>query len=72
MFLDSHRQGCSSKIDEVDEDAAEIGTYRWMAPELIRREEGQTVEWLLCDMYSLGVIFWEMLARDLYAESSCA
>jgi len=54
-----------SKMDKVDEDAVEIGTYRWMAPELIRRDEGSTVDWLQCDLYSLGVIFWEMLARDL-------
>eukprot|EP00321_Phaeocystis_globosa_P012339 CAMPEP_0118809206 /NCGR_PEP_ID=MMETSP1162-20130426/81_1 /TAXON_ID=33656 /ORGANISM="Phaeocystis Sp, Strain CCMP2710" /LENGTH=65 /DNA_ID=CAMNT_0006738607 /DNA_START=4 /DNA_END=198 /DNA_ORIENTATION=- len=37
---------------------AETGSYRWMAPEVIRHEPYGTG----CDVYSFGVLCWEMLS----------
>ncbi|GLE08823.1 hypothetical protein PINS_up020247 [Pythium insidiosum] len=39
---------------------AETGTYRWMAPEVIRHEPYSTK----ADVYSFGVVLWEMIAKD--------
>jgi len=39
---------------------AETGTYRWMAPEVIRHESYGTP----ADVYSFGVLLWELLVRD--------
>lgn len=36
---------------------AETGSYRWMAPEVIRHEE---YDWR-CDVYSYAILAWEML-----------
>ncbi|KAG6618847.1 TKL protein kinase [Phytophthora cinnamomi] len=46
--------GCSSDL------TAETGTYRWMAPEVIRHEPYSNK----ADVYSFGVVLWELLARD--------
>lgn len=34
----------------------EVGTYRWMAPEIIRHHQYDEK----CDIYSLGLVFWEL------------
>ena len=39
-----------------------VGTIAWMAPELFKRKAKQTTE---CDVYSLGVIIWELCSRKL-------
>jgi serine/threonine protein kinase len=39
---------------------AETGTYRWMAPEVIRHEPYSNK----ADVYSFGVVLWELLSRD--------
>ncbi|CEG50421.1 tkl protein kinase [Plasmopara halstedii] len=39
---------------------AETGTYRWMAPEVIRHEPYSSK----ADVYSFGIVLWELLARD--------
>ncbi|TYZ58721.1 hypothetical protein PybrP1_004096 [[Pythium] brassicae (nom. inval.)] len=39
---------------------AETGTYRWMAPEVIRHEPYSTK----ADVYSFGVVLWEMITKD--------
>ncbi|DAZ97480.1 TPA: hypothetical protein N0F65_009963 [Lagenidium giganteum] len=39
---------------------AETGTYRWMAPEVIRHEPYSNK----ADVYSFGVVLWEMIAKD--------
>lgn len=36
---------------------AETGSYRWMAPEVIRHEPYDS----LCDVYSFGILSWELL-----------
>ncbi|KAG3107619.1 hypothetical protein PI125_g12566 [Phytophthora idaei] len=36
------------------------GTYRWMAPEVIRHEPYSSK----ADVYSFGIVLWELLARD--------
>merc|ERR1719217_394706 len=36
---------------------AETGSYRWMAPEVIRHEPYNTA----CDVYSFAILAWEML-----------
>jgi len=36
---------------------AETGSYRWMAPEVIRHEEYD----MACDVYSFAILTWEML-----------
>merc|ERR1711915_383808 len=38
---------------------AETGTYRWMAPEIIRHEPYTKA----CDVYSYGMVLFEMLCR---------
>ena len=38
---------------------AETGTYRWMAPEIIRHEK---YSWP-ADVYSFGIVLWEVIAR---------
>jgi len=40
---------------------AETGSYRWMAPEVMRHEPYDEK----CDMYSFGLICWSMLTRSL-------
>ncbi|RLO07836.1 hypothetical protein DYB28_008786, partial [Aphanomyces astaci] len=39
---------------------AETGTYRWMAPEVIGHEPYSAK----ADVYSFGVILWEMIGKD--------
>lgn len=36
---------------------AETGSYRWMAPEVIRHEKYD----MRCDVYSYAVLAWEMV-----------
>lgn len=40
---------------------AETGSYRWMAPEVIRHEPYNSA----CDVYSFAVVCWEMLTYDV-------
>lgn len=40
--------------------AGETGTYRWMAPEVIRHEPYSTA----ADVYSFGIVLWELLTRE--------
>lgn len=38
-----------------------VGTFPWMAPELIQGKKSND----LCDVYSFGVLLWEMLTREV-------
>ena len=38
-----------------------VGTTLWMAPELLRRGSYGTP----CDVYSFGIVMWELLALQL-------
>ncbi|GMH74737.1 hypothetical protein TrST_g5911 [Triparma strigata] len=40
---------------------AETGTYRWMAPEVIRHETYSSN----ADVYSFGIVLWQLVARDV-------
>jgi len=40
---------------------AETGSYRWMAPEVIKHEE---YNWR-CDVYSYGIMVWEMMTYQI-------
>lgn len=40
---------------------AETGSYRWMAPEVVRHEPYDSA----CDVYSFGILAWEMLTYRL-------
>eukprot|EP00602_Paraphysomonas_sp_CaronLab_P000257 CAMPEP_0185031708 /NCGR_PEP_ID=MMETSP1103-20130426/19325_1 /TAXON_ID=36769 /ORGANISM="Paraphysomonas bandaiensis, Strain Caron Lab Isolate" /LENGTH=500 /DNA_ID=CAMNT_0027567323 /DNA_START=395 /DNA_END=1897 /DNA_ORIENTATION=- len=52
--------GLSCVISAGQEPTAETGTYRWMAPEVIRHESYS----LAADVYSFGILFWELLSRS--------
>lgn len=52
---------CVLEIGKSSSDlTAETGTYRWMAPEVIRHEPYSTK----ADVYSFGVVLWEMITKD--------
>src|SRR5687768_7743164 len=38
-----------------------IGTYLWMAPEVVNQEEYS----LAADVYSFGMVLWELVTRKL-------
>jgi len=40
---------------------AETGTYRWMAPEVIRHESYSSN----ADVYSFGVVLWQLITREV-------
>jgi hypothetical protein len=52
-----------SKFKPADEDSAnlrtQVGTAAWMAPEVLRGDDYS----VKCDVYSFGVILWEMIER---------
>lgn len=51
--------GLSCQVKTGCEMTAETGTYRWMAPEVIRHEQYG----LAADVYSFGILLWELFAR---------
>ena len=42
------------------EHTAETGTYRWMAPEVIRHEAYS----FMADVYSFALILWQLITRE--------
>lgn len=52
--------GMSAVLSNIHQDRA-IGTVQYTAPEVLRNERAS----LCCDVYSLGIVLWEMGARDL-------
>ena len=46
------------------EDMDMVGTAAWMAPEIVRMESEADIG-PKCDIYSMGVVFWEMLTRKV-------
>lgn len=58
-----HSSASSSSLgtEEGDEEhTAEAGTYRWMAPEVIRHEPYS----YKADVYSFGVVLWQLITRE--------
>ena len=55
--------GISTKFENSagTEHTAETGTYRYMAPEVIRHQQYDHK----CDVYSYGVLLWEVLHRQV-------
>eukprot|EP00752_Nemacystus_decipiens_P008521 g7610.t1 len=51
--------GLSRLCQPTNEHTAETGTYRWMAPEVIRHEPYGYA----ADVYSFGVVLWQVLTR---------
>ena len=51
--------GLSCFVRQDGEQTAETGTYRWMAPEVIRHEKYS----FSADVYSYGIMLWEVFAR---------
>lgn len=51
--------GVATEID-AEERTAETGTYRWMAPEVIRHEPYAE----LADVYSFACLMWQLLTRE--------
>lgn len=54
--------GLSGQKKKKKKKSGRIGTYQWMAPEVIRNEEKVDEE---SDVYSFGVIIWEMLTKKI-------
>ena len=52
--------GLSCDISHPRDMTAETGTYRWMAPEVIRHENYSYP----ADVYSFGVLLWELVSRE--------
>ena len=73
------RQGDAVRVDSEAARQTHAGTPEWMAPEVMQRirasmqlrESGsdaaggtESVDRLRCDLYSLGVVLWEIFARQ--------
>ena len=67
IFLDSggkaHLGGfdLACKYSSVEELTPETGTYRWMAPEIIRHEPYDNS----ADVYSFGILMFECYTREI-------
>jgi serine/threonine protein kinase len=43
-------------------EANDVATIQWAAPEVLN--ETQSVDYILADVYSFGIILWEVLTRE--------
>lgn len=48
------------QVESEEERTAETGTYRWMAPEVIRHETYSR----MADVYSFSLLTWQLLTRE--------
>jgi serine/threonine protein kinase len=49
-------------VQSADEQKPRIGTYNWMAPEIIPEETFNTKQ---SDIYSLGMVLWELITQKI-------
>ena len=49
-----------SHLETNDNCTSKAGTYRWMAPEIIR-DEGYNFK---CDVYSFAIVLWQLITRE--------
>jgi len=67
IFIDNNNNakiadfGLSVTHTGKEELSGETGTYRWMAPEVIRHEPYS----LNSDVYSFGLVLWQLVTREL-------
>jgi len=72
IFIDQHNNakigdfGMSIAHTGEEDLLGETGTYRWMAPEVIRHESYS----INSDIYSFGIVLWQLVTRSLYPFSS--
>lgn len=52
---------CVMELGRSADLTAETGTYKWMAPEVIRHEPYSSK----ADVYSFAIVMWELLAKDI-------
>ncbi|ELR13875.1 5'nucleotidase [Acanthamoeba castellanii str. Neff] len=62
--------GFKDSVKRKDETLA-LGSVPWMAPELLL-EEADDVDFVLCDVYSFGIILWEILSTEVPYEGLTA
>lgn len=53
--------GVSRKLDKTTQTEREVGTRRWMAPEIARGEQFNKK----CDVYSFGMVLWELVEHRI-------
>lgn len=65
LLTQNHRAKISdfgmSVANTGQELTAETGTYRWMAPEVIRHESYSSN----ADVYSFGIVLWQLITREI-------
>jgi len=72
IFIDEHNNakiadfGMSIAHTGEEDLLGETGTYRWMAPEVIRHESYS----INSDIYSFGIVLWQLVTRSLYPFSN--
>jgi serine/threonine protein kinase len=66
--------GLTKSRDYMDKNASKepaFGSAHWTAPEIL--SDSDSVDYILADIYSFGIILWELLTREQpYAGLRCA
>ena len=52
--------GVATDTSILEDKTAETGTYRWMAPEVLRHESYSN----MADVYSFAVVLWQLISRE--------
>jgi serine/threonine protein kinase len=59
----AHDFGISNWQGMLANEANEVGTIQWAAPEVLC--ETPNVDYILADVYSFGIVMWEVLSREV-------